>query len=104
MPRTDVFYTTKLRSNSGLSSTRKAIQASLDACQLGYIDLYLIHGPVGGPRARKESWQAIIEAKQEGKLRSIGVSTYGVRHLQEIVDSGAEMPAVLQVRTSLVPQ
>jgi len=70
------------------------MQKSLHECGLGYIDLYLIHGPIGGPRARKESWQAICDAH---KLRSVGVSTFGVRHMQEIIDTQAPLPTINQI-------
>ena len=97
-PRSEVFYTTKLKLNNGYDSVKKAIQRSLDACRLGYIDLYLIHGPLGGPKARKESWQAICDFQKEtGLLKSIGISTFGVRHMKEIVESGMALPVVHQV-------
>ncbi|PPQ63249.1 hypothetical protein CVT24_005709 [Panaeolus cyanescens] len=98
-PRSDVFYTTKLKLNNGYANVKKAIQRSLDACKLGYIDLYLVHGPIGGPRARKESWRAICDFQKDhpSLLRSIGVSNFGVRHLQELIDSGMTIPAVHQI-------
>jgi diketogulonate reductase-like aldo/keto reductase len=61
------------------------------------LDLYLIHGPIGGPQARKESWRAICDAQKEGKLRSIGISTFGVGHMQEIVEAKLPLPVVHQV-------
>lgn len=96
-PRSEIFYTTKLKDNEGLAATTKAIQFSLDACGLGYIDLYLIHGPWGGPRMRKEAWEAILLAQKEGKLKSVGVSTFGVRHLKELADAGLDTPTVHQI-------
>ncbi|KAJ7056778.1 Aldo/keto reductase [Mycena amicta] len=96
-PRSAIFYTTKLKLNDGYDATLKAIQFSLDECGLGYIDLYLIHGPLGGTTARKECWRAICDAQKEGKLKSIGVSTFGARHLNEILDMGLAVPAVNQI-------
>ncbi|EGN99195.1 hypothetical protein SERLA73DRAFT_182073 [Serpula lacrymans var. lacrymans S7.3] len=96
-PRSDIFFTTKLKLNNGYSRVTKSIQKSLDECGLGYIDLYLIHGPLGGPQARKESWQAICDAQKEGKLKSIGISTFGVGHMQEIVDAGGPLPVITQI-------
>ncbi|KAF4613802.1 hypothetical protein D9613_008053 [Agrocybe pediades] len=97
-PRSEIFYTTKLKLNNGYDKVKKAIQRSLDACRLGYIDLYLIHGPLGGPKARKESWQAICDFQKEtGLLKSVGISTFGVRHIKEIVDSGMPVPVVHQI-------
>lgn len=39
-----------------------------------YIDLYLIHSPLSGKQRRLETWRALIEQRNKGKLRSIGVS------------------------------
>jgi diketogulonate reductase-like aldo/keto reductase len=83
--------------NNGYDQVKKAIQNSLDNCGLGYIDLYLIHGPLGGPQARKESWQAICDAQREGNLRSTGISTFGVGHMQEMADACVPLPVVNQV-------
>ncbi|KAF7317196.1 Aldo-ket-red domain-containing protein [Mycena chlorophos] len=96
-PRAAIFYTTKLKLNDGYDATLKAIDFSLDQCGLGYIDLYLIHGPLGGPTARKECWRAICDAQKAGKLKSIGVSTFGVRHLKDILDMGLVVPVVNQI-------
>jgi diketogulonate reductase-like aldo/keto reductase len=64
----------------------------------GYIDLYLIHTPFPGTQKRLASWKAIEEAIEAGKIRSAGVSNYGVHHLQELLDSKPKiMPAVNQL-------
>lgn len=46
----------------------------------------LIHAPYGGKENRLGSWRALVEAKEAGKARSIGVSNYGIRHLEELED------------------
>jgi len=101
MPRSSVFYTTKLKYNNGYEGVTRSIQKSVDECGLGFIDLYLIHGPIGGKDARLESWRAICEAQKSGKLKSIGISTFGIRHMQEIVDfsasAGLPLPSVHQI-------
>ena len=102
LQRSDIFYTSKLKSNSGKTNAAKAINKSLKECGLGYIDLYLIHSPLGGPQMRRESWEAIAEAQKEGKLKSIGISNFGVRHMEELLGKGLPDPAVNQVRLSLM--
>ncbi|PCH42364.1 aldo-keto reductase [Wolfiporia cocos MD-104 SS10] len=97
VPRSEVFFTTKLQTNAGYKAAKASIARSLETCGLGYIDLYLIHSPIGGRQKRVESWKAVIEAKSEGKVRSVGVSNYGVRHLQELLDAGVELPVINQV-------
>ena len=49
-------------------------------------DLYLIHWPVN-PDQRIEYWLALEEAQRLGLARSIGVSNFGVAHLQQLIDS-----------------
>jgi diketogulonate reductase-like aldo/keto reductase len=64
--REDIFYTTKLASNSGYNRSLKSLETSLARSGLDYIDLILIHSPHGGPQARKESWNALLEAQKRG--------------------------------------
>lgn len=99
-PRVDIFYTTKLMTNVSYEQTLKDIDASIKACGLEYIDLYLLHSAIGGPEKRRECWRAVCDAKKVGKVRSIGVSNYGVAHLQEMVDQGVELPVINQVKTN----
>ncbi|TFK73282.1 aldo-keto reductase [Pluteus cervinus] len=96
-PRASIFFTTKLKTNSSYDATRQAILKSLTECKLGYLDLYLIHGPIGGPTARKECWRAVCDAQKEGLIRSVGVSNYGIRHLNDFLEDGTAIPAVNQI-------
>lgn len=53
LSRPDVFYTTKLRDNStSYEAVRASVKKSIDACGLGYVDLFLLHSPLGGREAR----------------------------------------------------
>jgi diketogulonate reductase-like aldo/keto reductase len=94
--REDIFYTTKLASNAGYNRSLKALEQSLQRCGLDYIDLILIHSPYGGAQARKESWNVLLEAQKQGWTKSIGVSNYGIKHLQELLDQG-QKPVINQV-------
>lgn len=102
IPREEIYFVTKLKDNVSYSATKKAIDKSLKACGLGYIDLYLLHSAIGGPVVRRECWRAVCEAKAEGKVKSIGVSNFGVKHLNEMLEQGVEMPVLNQVRVSLI--
>ncbi|EQL37128.1 hypothetical protein BDFG_01411 [Blastomyces dermatitidis ATCC 26199] len=85
LKRSDVFFTTKVpRKAMGYEQTKDSIESSLKAANLDYIDLMLLHAPYGGREAREGSWRALVEAQKEGKVRSIGVSNYGVHHLDEL--------------------
>lgn len=50
----------------------------------GYVDLFLIHSASPGKEARKEMWQALERLLEEGAARSIGVSNFGVGHIEEM--------------------
>uniref|UniRef100_A0A0W0F7H4 NADP-dependent oxidoreductase domain-containing protein n=1 Tax=Moniliophthora roreri TaxID=221103 RepID=A0A0W0F7H4_MONRR len=96
IPRSEIFYTTKLKYNNGYENVKQSIERSIKLCGLDYIDLYLIHGPIGGPQMRLESWRAICDYHKDGKLKSIGISTFGVRHMRELINSGLPLPVVHQ--------
>ncbi|MCJ1449673.1 hypothetical protein MMC28_000001 [Mycoblastus sanguinarius] len=68
----------------GYEQAKASIASSFKQTELEYIDLYLIHAPYGGPTARTGAWRALVEAQQAGLIRSIGVSNYGVHHLNEL--------------------
>lgn len=94
--RSDIFLTTKINvSNFGYNKTISSTKESLKKLGTDYIDLMLLHFPV--PALRKKSWLALEELKSQGILRSIGVSNYTIRHLEEMKHYAHEMPVVNQV-------
>jgi diketogulonate reductase-like aldo/keto reductase len=70
------------------------VDASLKETGLEYIDLYLLHAPFGGKDGRLGAWRALVEAVEAGKVRSIGVSNYGVHHLEELEEYMKQEEAV----------
>jgi len=96
VPREDVFVTTKLwTSDFGFEKALKAFDTSLKTLGLDYVDLYLIHWPEGV--LRNESWKALEKLYKDGKCKSIGVSNYNIRHLEELLSFADITPAVNQV-------
>lgn len=82
LKREDIFYTTKLASNSDSYDTvRRSIKKSVETSGLGYVDLFLLHSPYGGRGARLTSWKALEDAVEAGEVRMAGVSNYGVNHV-----------------------
>ncbi|MFW3145582.1 MAG: aldo/keto reductase [Thermoplasmatota archaeon] len=97
--RSEVFISTKLwNADHGYEKAGKALRKSLEMLGTDYVDLYLQHWPVKG--LRKESWRAMVELNREGYARSIGVSNYTIKHLEELMDSSDIVPAVNQVEYS----
>ena len=104
LARGDVFVTTKLWPGNPAwgdavrtpAEAVAALSASLDRLQLDYVDLYLIHAPFAGPK-RLDQWRALLETKEGGKARAVGVSNYSIRHLEEIEAAGLPLPAANQI-------
>jgi diketogulonate reductase-like aldo/keto reductase len=99
VPRGEVFITTKLwNGDHGYDAALRAFDGSLKRLRVDYLDLYLIHWPVEGRRG--ESWKALVKLLEEKRCRSIGVSNYTMRHLEELLKSSPVVPAVNQVELS----
>lgn len=87
IPRSEIFATTKILSPAGsLEATYSKLLASVEKVggHDGYVDLFLIHSSGSGSSGRKEMWQALERLLEEGKTRSIGVSNFGVGHIEEM--------------------
>jgi diketogulonate reductase-like aldo/keto reductase len=102
--REDVFYTSKLWTFNSYEQAKHEIKKALDAVEdkLGYIDLLLLHSPTPGPVGRLEAWGALQETVDAGKVRSIGVSSWGEHHLKQLFAwKGYKIkPAVNQIEIS----
>ncbi|KAH9930456.1 Aldo/keto reductase [Epithele typhae] len=98
LPREEVFITSKIgNSEHGYERTKAAVVSSLGNFKFAYIDLMLMHSAMSDKERRLGSWRALVEAKAAGQLRSIGVSNYNVKHMEEIRIAGYEMPDVNQI-------
>ncbi|KAF2720912.1 Aldo/keto reductase [Polychaeton citri CBS 116435] len=93
VPRDQLFFTSKVPPKSvNYRDAKVSIEQSLKNTGLDYFDLYLLHAPYGGRKGRLGAWEALVEAVAEGKIRSIGVSNYGVHHLEELEKWQEEQP------------
>ena len=96
--RDAVFITTKLwNDGQGYDSALKAFDASLGRLGLDSVDLYLIHWPAPTQDLYSEAWRALVRLREEGRARSIGVSNFGVPHLERIIGETGVTPAVNQI-------
>ncbi len=93
--RDDVFVTTKLPPER-VGRERRTLTESLVALNLDHLDLWLIHWPPGGDAAPR-TWEAFRAARDEGLVRSIGVSNYSVAQIDQLVEATGEAPAVNQI-------
>ncbi|THG98282.1 hypothetical protein EW026_g3883 [Hermanssonia centrifuga] len=73
--REEIFVTSKVQeSDAGYERTSAAVDTSVKAMGFDYLDLYLIHSPPTGTQVRLETYRALLDAKKQGKIRSVGVS------------------------------
>ena len=95
IPREQIFLTSKIWQNEcGEGITEKAIDRMLKRFKLPYIDLLLIHWPVGDYCG---AWKDMEKAVEAGKLKSIGLSNFKKKYLDDILKIAKIMPVVDQV-------
>jgi len=98
LPREDVFITTKLwNADQGYESTLAAFDASMDKLGAEYLDLYLIHWPMPAKNAFVDTFKAFAHLRDQGRIRSIGVSNFEPEHLRILVDATGIVPAGDQI-------
>ncbi|CAB3255411.1 unnamed protein product [Arctia plantaginis] len=109
MKREDVYITTKLFNDAhAKDAVVPTLRKSLENLQLEYVDLYLIHFPTGifengtyDYTDYVETWRGMIEAKNLGLTKSIGVSNFNEEQINRLLEHGLEKPAALQVEVNL---
>jgi 2,5-diketo-D-gluconate reductase A len=96
--RSELFVTTKLwiQDHPGEENARRAFEASLARLGLDYVDLYLIHQPLGDYYS---FWGAMQELNREGLAKAIGVSNFYPDRLVDLIDHNEITPAVNQIET-----
>ena len=95
VPREELFITTKLWvQDASYEGAKKAIETSLQKLGLDYIDLYLLHQPMGDYIG---AYRAMEEAYKEGKLKAIGVCNFYPSRLADLCETVEVKPAVNQV-------
>jgi diketogulonate reductase-like aldo/keto reductase len=96
IPRDDLYITTKLW-NGDQPKARDAISSSLDRLGLEHVDLYLIHWPNPSVGRYLDSWKAMIELKDDGLVKNIGVCNFTEENLKHIIDATGVTPTVNQI-------
>ncbi|WP_251319556.1 aldo/keto reductase [Flintibacter muris] len=91
--REEIFVTTKIYPGSEMANPERSIQACLDRLDIGYVDLMLLHHP---DRNDVKAYQAMEKFVEEGKIRSIGLSNWYVKELEEFLPQVTITPALVQ--------
>ncbi|MBS46054.1 MAG: 2,5-diketo-D-gluconic acid reductase [Nocardioides sp.] len=74
-----------------------SVKGSLQRLGLDHLDLQLIHWPNPSVGRYTEAWQALIDLREQGLVRSIGVSNFTAEHLRTIIDATGVTPVVNQI-------
>ncbi len=98
LTRNEVFVTSKL--NNGFhqrDAALSAFDATLEALNTDYVDLFLIHWPLPTIGDFVDTWKAMGEMYESGRVKAIGVSNFQTAHLQRLFDETGVVPAVNQI-------
>lgn len=104
VPREEMFITSKVwNTDRGYLQTKSAFEKSLDRLKLDYLDLYLIHWPANkkqftnAEEINAETWRAMEELYNSGRIKAIGVSNFLPHHLEELKKTAQISPMVNQI-------
>ena len=98
IPRDEVFVTTKVwNDDQGYDSTLRAVEASLSRLGMEQVDLCLIHWPCPARDRYLDTWRALIRLREDGRVRSIGVSNFMGEHLERLVGETGVVPVLNQI-------
>jgi 2,5-diketo-D-gluconate reductase A len=98
VPRSELFITSKLR--NGAHQRDLALQAfdeTMNKLGIEQIDLFLIHWPVPSQGRYVEAWKTLVELRDSGRVKSIGVSNFNQDHLERVISETGVTPAVNQI-------
>ena len=104
LKRSDLTITTKLWPGGLVKVDRvknnvgaiKSLDKSLRNLDDDYVDLYLIHSP-HAKNKRLEQWETLLTQQEQGKVKYIGVSNWGINHIEELNDKGYPLPSANQI-------
>lgn len=107
--RENLFVTSKIPAEvKNYEDAKKCIDESLERLGLDYLDLMLIHAPKpwavmwlpitkNYDKGNLEVWKALIEARDAGKIKSIGVSNFKIKDIENLINNTSEVPVVNQI-------
>ena len=104
IPREEFFITSKLwKDEMGYDNAKAAFSRTLERLETDYLDLYLIHWPLPEPGYKDwkaldmETWKALEDLYDEGKIRAIGLSNFLPHHVENILAGCRVKPMVDQL-------
>ena len=98
LPREEVQIASKVPGRDHANERAVAsVESSLDALGIDYLDMALIHWPNPSVGLYREAWKALVEVRERGLARSIGVCNFTAQHLKDIIDATGVTPSVNQI-------
>lgn len=102
--RSEVFLASKMwKDEMGYEQTKAAFQRTLERLETDYLDLYLIHWPRPDAgygdwkQLDMDTWRAMEELYEAGKIRAIGLSNFLPQHIENLLQNGKIAPMVNQI-------
>lgn len=99
LAREEIFLTSKIPPRR-IGLEEETLAGSLGKLGTDYLDLWLIHAPPDTDEASRELWEFVIAAKEQGRVRSIGVSNYSTAQIDLLTEATGVVPVVNQIRWS----
>jgi 2,5-diketo-D-gluconate reductase A len=98
VPRDQLFITSKLRNGGHARDLAlRSFDETMKKLGIEQIDLFLIHWPVPSQDKYVEAWKTLVELRDQGRIRSIGVSNFNQDHLERISAETGVTPVVNQI-------
>jgi 2,5-diketo-D-gluconate reductase A len=106
VPRDELQVTSKIPGrHHGYDDAIASTHESLERLGLDHLDLHLIHWPNPSRDLYVDAWRALVDLREQGLVRSIGVSNFTAEHLDRIIDETGVAPSVNQIEVHpLFPQ
>jgi 2,5-diketo-D-gluconate reductase A len=94
VPREDVFVTTKYNPRRSGPGELDTLAESLEALDLSYVDLWLVHAPADD---NVRVWERFVSARSQGRARDIGVSNFSLGQVDRVHEATGVLPSVNQI-------
>lgn len=98
LSRDDVFVTSKVpNQDQGYDATMASFDSTMEDLGLDELDLYLIHWPAPSKGLAVETWKALVELQEQGRIRSIGTSNFRIEDLIQLESETGVVPVLNQI-------
>lgn len=101
VPREDIRLVTKLSNPQEYHAPRQRFEQQLSILGTTYVDVYMLHSPGPSREDRVAAWRVLEELYDEGRIRALGVSNFGIEQLEDLFSFARIKPVYLQNKYSI---